>query len=271
MNIFTYTNYRHLLKDFYEDMKRKTPAFSYHVFAQKAGFKTKSYLIDVIAGRKALSRESVLRVTRAMGLKKKETEFFETLVHFNDAAILKDREIYFGRLKTIAGKSSAKTLQTDQYAYFSEWYHPVIRELLTQEGFDGDSESLAKRVLPSISARQTKDAVALLLRLNLIQKAPGGRFKLKDTALTTGDEVTSLAILKYQHKALELAAEALERVPAPKRDISTLTAGVSEEGFNIVKKEIQLFRKRLVQIIDEDKNQDRVYQVNFQLFPLTKQ
>jgi uncharacterized protein (TIGR02147 family) len=70
---------------------------------------------------------------------------------------------------------------------------------------------------------------------------------------------------------LKLASNALEQVSTPRRDISTLTAGVSEEGFNIIKKEIQLFRKRLVQLIDEDKNQDRVYQINFQLFPLTKE
>jgi uncharacterized protein (TIGR02147 family) len=271
MNIITYTNYRHLIKDFYDSNKQRNPAFSYQAFARKAGFKTKSYLIDVIAGRKPLSKESILRVARAMGLKKKETEFFEALVHFNDATVLNDREFYFGRLKAVAGKSSAETLQTDQYAYFSQWYHPVIRELVTQNGFNGNIEGLAKRVLPAISARQAKDAVEVLLRLNLLQKTAGGRFKLKDAALTTGDEVTSLAILKYQQKAIELASEALDRIPAAKRDISTVTAGVSEEGFSILKKEIQLFRKRLVQIIDEDKNQDRVYQINFQLFPLTKQ
>jgi uncharacterized protein (TIGR02147 family) len=36
-NIFDYTDYRKLLVDYYEEHKKNNPAFSYQVFASKAG------------------------------------------------------------------------------------------------------------------------------------------------------------------------------------------------------------------------------------------
>ena len=54
--IFSYTSYRNLIKDYYETRKQENSAFSYQVFAQKAGFTTKTYLIEVVSGKKPLPR-----------------------------------------------------------------------------------------------------------------------------------------------------------------------------------------------------------------------
>jgi len=59
-------------------------------------------------------------------------------------------------------------------------------------------------------------------------------------------------------------------VPAESRDISTLTLSVSETTFREIKAEVQLFRKHLSAIACADQFADRVYQVNIQLFPLTR-
>lgn len=269
-SIYTFINYRHYLKAFYEAKKAANKAFSYQTFALCAGFTTKSYLIEIIAGRKSLSKNSIYKVAEAMGLKKKETEYFEALVLFNEAKAIKEREFYFDRIKTLAGKAKAKHIGVDQYRYFSQWYHPVIRELVTMGCFKGDFAQLAKQLKPSISQKQAKESVDLLLSLGLIKKSAGSTYKLSDANVTTGDEVTSLAILKYQQENLGLATQALDTVPVRERDISTLTAGISAECAGILKKEIQLFRKRLIQIIDDDKNPDRVVQINFQFFPVSE-
>ena len=38
--VFSYTNYRKLMKDFYEGKKQENTGFSYQVFSRMAGFKT---------------------------------------------------------------------------------------------------------------------------------------------------------------------------------------------------------------------------------------
>ena len=38
-DIFTYLNYRELIKDYYEQRKKENPKFSYSVFGQMAGYR----------------------------------------------------------------------------------------------------------------------------------------------------------------------------------------------------------------------------------------
>ena len=95
LDIFIYTDYRKFLKDYYENKKKENKSFSYQRFANKAGFKTKTFLFNVIRGDKPLSKKSILNLAQAMKLKKKETDYFETLINFNESKTVKEREYYF--------------------------------------------------------------------------------------------------------------------------------------------------------------------------------
>lgn len=268
-DIFNYTDYRLFIKDFYEEKKKASAAFSYQVFAQKAGFRTNSYLIDVINGRKALSKTSIYDVAKAMDLKKKETEFFDVLVHFTHAKKNKEREFYFERIKSMAGKTSRKIVGVEQYDFYSKWYHAVIRELVVMKDFNGDLHTLARRLNPPVTVKQARESVDLLLRLGMIEKQASGKYRLKDTTIHTGDEISSLAIYHYQQQGLKMAGQALDKVSAKARDISTFTTGISESCFTAMKKEIQDFRSRMEQLAQEDRSQDRVYHMNIQFFPVS--
>jgi uncharacterized protein (TIGR02147 family) len=43
-DIFTYSNSRLFLKDYYGERKKAHPSFSYRYFANKAGFKSKTFI-----------------------------------------------------------------------------------------------------------------------------------------------------------------------------------------------------------------------------------
>jgi len=268
-SVFDYSDYRQFLADYYEEQKRTKSCFSYQYFGRRAGFRTKTFLYKVIKGEKALSNGSILAVAQAMKLGKRETEYFEALVNFNQAASDREREFLWGQLQALGGNRSAAVLRRNQYAYFSQWYHPVVRELVSQLDFRGDDARLARSVSPAITVRQARASVQLLLALGLLQKDGKGRLRQSDAAVTTGEQYTSLAVRRFQKTAAVLAAEALERVPRDARDISTLTAGVSAAGFNRMREELVRCRRRLAQIASEDNPADRVYQVNLQLFPVS--
>jgi uncharacterized protein (TIGR02147 family) len=172
-------------------------------------------------------------------------------------------------LQALGGNRSSAVLRRNQYTYFSQWYHPVVRELVTQQDFRSDYARLARSVNPAITIRQARASVQLLLALGLVQKDGKGRLRQSDTAITTGEQYTSLAVRRFQKTAAGLAAEALERVPKEARDISTLTAGVSAAGFARMREEMARCRRRLAQIASEDNPADRVYQLNMQLFPVS--
>jgi uncharacterized protein (TIGR02147 family) len=267
--VYTYTDYRSYIRDFYLEKKKNQESFSYQNFAQKARFRTNSYLIDIINKRKALSKNSILDVAKAMDLKKRETEYFEALVHFTHARTDKQKEFYFSRIRSMAGKTSGKIVEIEQYDFYSKWYHTVIRELVTMPGFNGDFKKLARRVNPPITPGQAKASVELLLKLKMIEKTASGRYRQTDTTLHTGDEIKSFAVYQYQQENLNLAGQALDKVPAQDRDISTFTAGISESCFDTMKKEIRDFRRRMAQLAEDDRDQDRVYHMNLQFFPVS--
>ena len=269
-DIFAYTSYARFLRDWYAERKRRNPKFSYETLSRKAGFKSRSNLIEVSTGKKALTPSRIFGVAKALELGPRESEYFETLVRFNNAGTLKEREFHLARLGNLAGKSPGRVISEGQFAYFSEWHHPVIRELVCMPGFDGELGRLAKTLRPPVTARQAKQSVDLLLRLGLLEKTAQGRYRQADGAIQTEDELSSYIILRYQRENLGLAEEALDTVEPRHRDISTLTAGVSEACFLTLKKEIQAFRRHLSKIVEKDEGPDRVYQLNLQFFPVSE-
>jgi uncharacterized protein (TIGR02147 family) len=76
--------------------------------------------------------------------------------------------------------------------------------------------------------------------------------------------------MRFHKQSLDLARRALDRYTSIERDVSGVTMSLSDNGFEQIKKEIQSFRKRIVEIASRDSNEERAFQLNIQLFPLSK-
>jgi len=178
LTIFNYQNYRQFLADFYEEKKKASPSFSYQNFSRKAGFASKSFVFNVIKGKKSLSHSSIERLCTAMNLSNTESEHFENLVYFNQAKYFSERNFYFDKLNAIHpvtfDASTARNLRKDQYEFYSQWYHVVIRPLIDLFPDIKDSKTLAKMVYPSVTTKQAQKSIELLLRLGLIKEREDG-------------------------------------------------------------------------------------------------
>lgn len=268
-NIYNYLNYREYLEDFYNERKKEDSTFSYQVFADRAGFKSKSFIKLVIDGRKNLSKDSIAKINRALKLKDKSFSYFYDIIAFNHANKLSERNKYFQRLSRYNQRNKAKMVLTQQYDFYQKWYHNTIRELVAQVDFKEDYAKLGKMVKPPISARKARHSVELLQKLGLIKKV-GTKYVQTDTIITTGNEVRSLAVQNFHVQNMMLAAESIDTVPRSQRDISCLVVGLSSEGMQEYKQEIQKFRKKLLEIAEKEKKIDRVYHVNFQFYPMSE-
>jgi uncharacterized protein (TIGR02147 family) len=268
--IFDYTDYRKFLEDYYTEQKANRRRFSYQKFADKAGFNTKTFLFKVIHGEKALSKRSIPHVAKAMRLKKRETAYFDALVNFNDAKNSLVREHCFNRMRAYMRRGPAKVLRESRFSYFSKWWHPVIRELVTRRNFKNDFKALAKATLPVLRPKQAKDSVKLLLSLGLIKKGKGGRYRKSEGVVATGDPVQFFAGEKRNKDALALSSEALDRVPQKARAISGTVMFISKRSVDAVKKEILDFRKRLLSLAARDRAPDRAYLGQVSFFPISK-
>jgi uncharacterized protein (TIGR02147 family) len=268
--IYTYTNYRIFLKDFFSQKKQEKPHFSFQVFANKAGFKARDHILRVMNGQSNLSYEGSLKLAKAMDLIEKESEYFANMVLFNQAKTHDEQLSYFNKMSMICKTTQSQKLRQEQFEYFSEWYYSALRSFLPLFNFDNNFSMIGKFLDPPISAQQVRKALDLLTELGLLTVDENGNYHVSTSSLTAGDEVASMAINSFHRQTLELAIRSIIRTPSEQRDISGVTMSVSQKGFDKIKSEIQAFRKKIISIAESDSGEDRVVQFNMQLFPLTK-
>jgi uncharacterized protein (TIGR02147 family) len=269
INVFGYSDYRLFLKDYYESRKRSHPEFTYRYIAKSVGFKSAGHFTQILNGSINLSISMAASFAEFLKLGKKESEYFELLVRFNQAKSHAEKRRCFERmLKFEALKIS--TIGPDQYEYFEKWQYVAIRELLAYYPFKDNYAELAKKLKPSIPAAEAKKAVDLLLRLGLIVKSDDGIFRKRAPALSANPMGKSIAITNQALDTMRLAAEAIERFPKEQRNISGVAFSVSRQTFATIQEEVRNFRKRILDIAQADPGPESVYQFNVQLFPLTE-
>jgi uncharacterized protein (TIGR02147 family) len=268
INIYSYTDYRKFISDYCAEQKRNGIGFSYAFFAKKAGYKSRSFMIKVISGEKALSAASIGRVAKAMDLQKKERDYFKALVLFNNEKSLDKKNRYFENLQSTHQSNKSVLLRNDQFEYFNKWYFAALREIAAYHDFKDDFRKLGATLDPPISAIEAKQGIDLLLRLNLLKKRESSYVQTQ-SAITTGDEVKNIAVANFQRETSRLSQRAITRL-GNRQEIATLTFGTNKTGFKEIQSEIRAFRKKLMNIIAAHKPLDRVYHLNFQLFPMTK-
>jgi uncharacterized protein (TIGR02147 family) len=266
--IFDYLDYRDFLKDFYEEKKSRHSFFSYRMFGTKIGVDP-SYLAKVLIKTRNVASGSVAAIANFCGLKDREAEYIETLVHFVKAKFPKESKLLFEKLLSLQNVS-AKTLLDCQYEFYRKWHHSAIRLLLEFYDFRGDFAALGQRLSPPVSAKEAKESVRLLEKLKLIEKGEDGRYRMTDAAITTGPQWKSFAVGAFQEETIRLSAESIGRHPKNHRDISTVTLNINERNFEEIREKINEFRSSIIKYVNEQQAPDRVCQLNIQLFPLSK-
>jgi len=267
--IFSYTNYRTLLKDFYEE-KKSSGGYTYRDFSEQAGMNSSSWLLHLIKGTKNLSEQTAVKVAEVLKLKKKETEYFLLMVQFTQAKTSDEKNNVYKQMIALKRRLKVIKITEEQYQYYTKWYHPVIRSLVSKVDFGDDYSLLAKKLLPVITPAEVKKSVNLLKKLGFIKKCENGKWIQNSSVLSTGDEVTSLNVVNYHKQVSKLAEDAFDRCSKDIRDISALTLGINKADFKRIKARIQEFRKEIMDIAKNSENDDRVYQLNFQFFPVSK-
>ena len=192
------------------------------------------------------------------------------MVQFNQTTNDKKKDVYLKILFASRNLTNVKPILKSQYEYLSRWYHPVVRELLVTDLLYADPVILAKTLNPMISSKQAAKSIALLEKLGLIYKNSDGKWSSKDQVMDTGPEVASASAVQYHLQAIELAKEAIEKIPYTEREISSLTLGISAQDLPKIKEKIIHFQNELIELAGASGNGE-VVQINFQMFPLTNQ
>ncbi|NOY69888.1 MAG: TIGR02147 family protein [Deltaproteobacteria bacterium] len=269
-SVFDYLDFRRYLNDMFHYRKTTKQGYSYRVFSARAGFASPNFLKLVIEKKRNLTCESIAKVARGFSLKKPERIYFENLVFMNQASEHELKDYYYKKLLLTGTNGSIKKLAKTAYNYFSQWYYPAIRELVSILSSPVSAKKIARLLNPAVPVAKVEKALSDLSELGLLNKDGTGSWKQADTIVSTGPEVESVLVANFHKKMMALAAESIDRFAAADRDISGLTLSIPQGRILELKDRIALFRKELLTEFASDPAGNSVVQINVQMFPLTR-
>jgi uncharacterized protein (TIGR02147 family) len=266
--VYEYLDYRAYLKDYYDARKARQTFFSYKVFGKKVGLDG-SYLAKVLIGARHIADDSIQAFIDACELAGKEAEYFEVLVHFAKSKTEQEEKVHFEKLLSLK-TVGAQQLLASQFEYYRTWYHSAIRSILEYFDFRGDYAELAEGLSPAVTPREAEASISLLLSLGLIRVDDTGRYRTTNANITTGEQWRSLAIESFQEESLRLSRESIKRHPKHVRDFSTVTMTLNAKDYQELRDRIKEFRGSVINYVNQAVDPDRTYQMNIQLFPLSR-
>lgn len=264
----SYLDYKPYLSSLFGAIKRDLGKYTYHQFAEDLGFAPTNIAHQFIRGHRKLSLKAAKTIVKSLELKGAERRYFEYMVDYCNVANPQKREELFQKML----QEKAQILSSEQdkawLDYLSEWYHPVIRELVGLAGFQSDPQWISDQIQPRIRPEQAKKSLELLETLGFIRfDAESHQFRQTQKELSTGHEVRGIGFTRYHQKMIEMGRESLANIPARWRDISATTFSVDEQTFRKIKSLVHEFNARVLSEVRDCPNPDRIFQMNVQLFP----
>jgi len=270
LTIYRYEDYRIYLKDYFAEQKKEGKGFSHRSFAKLAGFSSSSFCLHVMGGSKNLSTESIKKLIQALGLNGAASRYFEALVCYNQAKTLHDREFHFSELNKIRKNTLFYRVNKHQFVLYSEWYYSVIRELAVYSDWNGNYQLLGKMVVPPLSAEKAKKAVDTLVDAGLLIYNENGTLR-QNSPVVSADAAPAVVVNKLKKDFMLKAIEAEEKFRKPVKYSSSATLSMSLQNFKKAKVMIDELRQKLLTMAMNDAEVEQVFQVNFQMFPLSGQ
>lgn len=272
-DIFLFDNVKDYLKRWFDWKKSVDKNYSYRAFSAEIGYSSPNQLMLIIQGKRNITDQAVADYARVLGLKKREHDFFATLVHFNQSETMIEKRGYMTALAQI--KSHGRRLLSDaQYEYLTKWYHVAIREMVNLHDFNESSEWISERLGRLISPQQAQHALHTLVELNLIARNDEGKLVQTSNYFSTGNEVAHVAAFSFHEQTMNLARTALDSLDHERRNMSSLTFTIRKKDYSSIVQRIGEMRQAIIrdlnsrdaQTCDED-----LYQLNIHFFPLTRE
>ena len=268
-SVVEFQDYREFMRHWFAENKLRH-GLTWRDFSHRAGYVSPVFLKLVSEGKSSLRKGGVERVAQAMGLEGFEKAYFINLVTFTQSKIGPQRKKAFDEMQALAQAHKVNVLGRKSMGYYESWKNPVLRELVPHmpKMFP---KKVADCCLPKMTAAEVKESVRYLVDLGLLKKNKDGTYRQSDKSVSTGEmSFVPFAIQQMHLQMGNFALDAIKNLPLSERNVSGITMGLTQKAYAKIVAELAEFRKKIIAIASEDDGMDRVYRLNLQLFPLTK-
>lgn len=268
-------DYRLFLHDLFLHMKEADPQFTQRKFSRRisASFAESGHLSAILKGRRNLTQDLRVRLAHELGLKEKESAYFNLLVQYNQAKAEEKRH-FFKQLSNVKGSTAVRLLSEGEWKFYSQWYFSVVWNYFGIHHNQRNPAEIARQIVPPITAAQVEEAIRLLLSLKLIVRTANGYAVSRDRHLSTPEkytpaqqEVWGMVLKQWHGQFMEMAPRMLEQVRPDHRWYDTRVFTVSPARFEKVKERVRDFLDEMRELIESDQDEDRICTLCLQLFP----
>lgn len=253
-----------MLRQVFVERVARNPSYSLRAFARNLGV-SHAYLSMILHGKRRIPARLALLISQVAGFDDKEAEAFLAACR---EATLRHGASRAGE-KKLERQSDYFRIELDRFRVLSDWYHLAILDLTQLFGFQPDAAWIAKRL--GIKVADVRAAVERLSRLGLIRIEPGG-WQKTHAKLEVPTSRPDEAIRRFHFQMIEKAREAAasdRQEDYDARDITGITMPLNPARLAEAKKRIKRFRRSLLGYVSQGKCTE-LYQLNVQLFPLTR-
>jgi uncharacterized protein (TIGR02147 family) len=244
--------FQDLLNESYLERKAKNPSFSIRAFSQRLGI-NHSAVSEIMNGKRKVGPKLGVRIANALMA---DSDLMKKLFMRESTRDERKPEI-----------KSATLLKADQYRLISDWHHFAILSLLDTDSCKHDVAWIAKRL--GLNKKEAAAAIQRMIRLGLIRLS-GKKLSLTGQSFTSPDGTIDAAVRRTHFQYLEMAHRSLDTDPIEKRDFTAITMAIDPKKLPEARKRIRAFRDELCAFLESDEKKE-VYELCFQLFPLSKE
>ena len=235
-----------------EERKAKNSMYSLRAFARDLGIGSTS-LSDALASKRKLSRTNILKIANKLEWTSSQIDLLLS-------------EIKRGRGYKTKAELEEIQMQEDQFRYIADWHYLAIRNLAKVSTNQANPQWIAKRL--GISESDAEKAVYRLERMGLIAIEDEKLVYISKPLGTTND-TPSMAIRKHHRDKLKLAERSLATDPLEIREFRSSTVAVDMHKLPEIKQILKEAQAKIVEVMESGEPTE-VYNLSFQLFPLTK-
>jgi uncharacterized protein (TIGR02147 family) len=266
--IYAYTDYRDFLRNEISVKRDRNAAFSIRAAAAQMNIGTGT-LNRILNGSRNIGPALLPTVIAFLGLKPREAEYFSLLVRFSRTAHPGKKRSLYEQILRMRGESRS-VIPEQKYGLFEQWECLALHQLLRIVPDCSDPAMLGALLAPKVSPSRVRKALDLLERNGMIRSNDRGGYSPVENSMTTGETWLGVAIHGFQKTSARMAMNALDSFQKAERDFSTLTISVSPESFKTARDILRKARQEILALDEKETRPERVYQMNLQLFPLSR-
>lgn len=267
-NVLEYLSVHHYLNDLYKYRKQTESNFSYELWAQELDFTNRSFLRQIVTGRRSLTLEMAKQISMRLNFQGVEKQYFELLVQYSKSRSLEKQSALGRELMSLIKSENVQQDVHDYCEFVSRTLYPKLQTLLSFDDISKTPKELAHMLRQE--PEDISKALEVLQKIGLAELGDSQEWNSVAKSFKVPENIGDRNILEYHALSLREAIEA-RSLPKQQRRYLSLMLPLNEKDFEAFWEEFNKFKKEMLRKFDVDNLGDkRLYQMNLNVYSVSE-